>query len=254
VLKYEDEKESVYGFVRREVQKGRQAYFVYPIIEESEKVDLKAATSHCAMLQEQVFPSLRLALLHGRMSSEEKDTVMQRFKNREIDVLVATTVIEVGIDVPNATVMVIENAERFGLSQLHQLRGRVGRGSEQSYCILLAERWVVRKMQVSDDAAESRRAAERRLTTMVQTTDGFRIAEVDLEIRGPGDFFGTRQSGMPEFKVANIVTDASVLADAREDAFALVADDPHLRLEPHRSLADHLRSRFVEEMSLLQVG
>jgi ATP-dependent DNA helicase RecG len=188
------------------------------------------------------------------MSSDEKDAVMQLFKKRELDVLVATTVIEVGIDVPNATVMVIENAERFGLSQLHQLRGRVGRGSEQSYCILLAERWAMRKIQESDDAVEGRRAAQRRLATMVQTTDGFRIAEVDLEIRGPGDYFGTRQSGMPEFQVANIVTDAAVLSEAREDAFALVAGDPHLRRESHRSLADHLRSRFVEEMSLLQVG
>jgi ATP-dependent DNA helicase RecG len=254
VLKYEDEKESVFGFVRREVQKGRQVYFVYPIIEESEKLDLKAATSHCAMLQEQVFPELRLGLLHGRMSSEEKDDVMRRFKAGELDILVATTVIEVGIDVPNASVMVIENAERFGLSQLHQLRGRVGRGSEQSYCILLAERWRMRQAAGNDDAAEQRRVAQRRLDTMVQTNDGFRIAEVDLEIRGPGDFFGTRQSGMPEFKIANIVTDAAALVKARDDAFALVASDPHLRRDDHRALADHLRSRFVEEMSLLQVG
>jgi ATP-dependent DNA helicase RecG len=254
VLKYDDEKDSVFGFVRREVQKGRQAYFVYPIIEESAKVDLKAATSHCAALQEKEFPGLRLGLLHGRMSSEEKDGVMGRFKARELDILVATTVIEVGIDVPNASVMVIENAERFGLSQLHQLRGRVGRGSEQSYCILLAERWRARRVTGDDAAAEQRRVAQRRLATMVQTTDGFRIAEVDLEIRGPGDFFGTRQSGMPEFKIANIVTDATVLGEARDDAFALVASDPHLRRDDHRALADHLRSRFIEEMSLLQVG
>jgi ATP-dependent DNA helicase RecG len=254
VLKYEDEKESVFGFVRREVQKGRQVYFVYPIIEESEKVDLKAATSHCAMLQEKVFPDLRLGLLHGRMSSEEKDDVMRRFKGRELDILVATTVIEVGIDVPNASVMVIENAERFGLSQLHQLRGRVGRGSEQSYCILLAERWRMKRTGGNDDTAEQRRVAQRRLDTMVQTNDGFRIAEVDLEIRGPGDFFGTRQSGMPEFKIANIVTDAAALVEARDDAFTLVASDPHLRRVDHRALADHLRARFVEEMSLLQVG
>jgi ATP-dependent DNA helicase RecG len=254
VLKYDDEKESVFGFVRREVQKGRQAYFVYPLIEESEKLDLKAATSHCAMLQERVFPDLGLGLLHGRMSSEEKDDVMRRFKGRELDILVSTTVIEVGIDVPNASVMVIENAERFGLSQLHQLRGRVGRGSEQSYCILLAERWRMKRGAGNDEAAEQRRIAQRRLDTMVQTHDGFRIAEVDLEIRGPGDFFGTRQSGMPEFKIANIVTDAAALVEARDDAFALVNSDPHLRRDDHRALADHLRSRFVEEMTLLQVG
>ncbi len=254
VLKYDDEKESVYGFVRREVKKGRQAYFVYPLIEESEKVDLKAASSHCAMLQEKVFPDLRLALLHGRMTGEEKEDVMRRFKGREVDLLVATTVIEVGIDVPNASVMVIENAERFGLSQLHQLRGRVGRGSEQSYCILLAERWKMRWQPENDETAAGRRMAQRRLATMVETTDGFRIAEVDLEIRGPGDYFGTRQSGMPEFKVANIITDAVILGEARDDAFALVAVDPHLRRDDHRALADHLRSRFVEEMTLLQVG
>ncbi len=254
VLKYEDEKDSVYAFVRREVQKGRQAYFVYPLIDESSKVDLKAATSHYEALQERVFPDLRLGLLHGRMASDEKEAVMGRFKERELDILVATTVIEVGIDVPNASVMVIENAERFGLSQLHQLRGRVGRGGEQSYCVLLAERWLARRVRGVQENAEERHAAERRLATMVQTSDGFRIAEVDLEIRGPGDYFGTRQSGMPEFRVANIVTDTAVLAQARDDAFALVAADPHLRHDTHRALADHLRSRFVEEMTLLQVG
>jgi ATP-dependent DNA helicase RecG len=254
VLKFDDEKVSVFSFVRREVQKGRQAYFVYPIIEDSEKVDLKAATSHALVLQKEVFPDLRLGLLHGRMSSAEKEDVMRRFNDRELDILVATTVIEVGIDVPNASVMVIENAERFGLSQLHQLRGRVGRGGEQSYCILLAERWRARAVRDEGESAAQQQASQRRLSTMVQTTDGFRIAEVDLEIRGPGDFFGTRQSGMPEFRVANIVTDAVVLGEARDDAFALVAADPHLRRDVHRLLAAHLRSRFVEEMSLLQVG
>jgi ATP-dependent DNA helicase RecG len=254
VLKYEDEKDSVYAFVRQEVRKGRQAYFVYPLIDESSKVDLKAATSHYQALQERVFPDLRLGLLHGRMASDEKEAIMSRFKERALDILVATTVIEVGIDVPNASVMVIENAERFGLSQLHQLRGRVGRGGEQSYCVLLAERWMARRVHGVQENPEERHAAERRLATMVQTSDGFRIAEVDLEIRGPGDYFGTRQSGMPEFKVANIVTDTAVLVQARDDAFALVAVDPHLRHDTHRALADHLRSRFVEEMTLLQVG
>jgi ATP-dependent DNA helicase RecG len=182
---------------------------------------------------------------------------MRRFKERELDILVATTVIEVGIDIPNATVMVIENAERFGLSQLHQLRGRVGRGSEQSYCLLLTERWVMprrREAQTSQSALDQQRTAERRLSTMVGTTDGFVIAEVDLELRGPGDFFGTRQSGVPEFRVANIVTDGALLASARQDAFALVVNDPQLRREEHRALADHLRSRFAEEMTLLHTG
>jgi ATP-dependent DNA helicase RecG len=257
VIRYEDQKESVYAFVRTQVAAGRQVYFVYPLIDESEKLTLKAATVHFEQLQQKVFPTLRLGLLHGRMTGEDKEGVMRRFKEHDLDILVATTVIEVGIDIPNATVMVIENAERFGLSQLHQLRGRVGRGSEQSYCLLLTERWVMprrREAQTSQTALDQQRTAERRLSTMVHTTDGFVIAEVDLELRGPGDFFGTRQSGMPEFRVANIVTDGALLASARHDAFALVADDPQLRREEHRALADHLRSRFTEEMTLLHTG
>lgn len=260
VVKDANEKEGVHAFVREQVAAGRQAYFVYPLIEESEKLDLKAATVHLEHLQKDVFPELRLGLLHGRMPGEEKDAIMRRFKERELDILVATTVIEVGIDVPNASVMVIENAERFGLSQLHQLRGRVGRGSDQSYCILMTERWIAqraRRLRAAGDDADRRaeqRAAERRLAAMVRTTDGFAIAEEDLALRGPGDFFGTRQSGMPAFRVANPVNDAAVLAQARDDAFAIVADDPHLRQERHRPLADHLRARFREELTLMQTG
>ena len=260
VLHEEGEKTSVSAFVREQVRQGRQAYFVYPLIEESEKLDLKAATSHFEELRSSVFPDLRLGLLHGRMSGDEKDQIMEQFRSRQLDILVATTVIEVGIDIPNATVMVIENAERFGLSQLHQLRGRVGRGSEQSYCILLTKRWTaVRASRKADPRAlqqeiDQQRAAERRLATMVRTNDGFAIAEVDLELRGPGDFFGTRQSGIPEFKVANILTDGELLRDARGDAFALVEDDPRLVKPDHRTLADELRSRFHDELSLLQVG
>ena len=186
--------------------------------------------------------------------------MMQRFKRGELDILVATTVIEVGIDVPNASVMIIENAERFGLSQLHQLRGRVGRGSDQSYCILMTERWIaqrahrLRRGGEPEEAMEQYRAAERRLAAMVRTTDGFAIAEADLALRGPGDFFGTRQSGMPAFRVADPVADVAVLTQARDDAFALIAEDPHLRQERHRPLADHLRARFREELSLMQTG
>ncbi len=260
LLKYDDEKESVYQFVREQVSAGRQAYFVYPLVEESEVLDLKAATVHVEQLQRDVFPALRLGLLHGRLSAEEKDGVMQRFVSRSLDILVATTVIEVGIDVANATVMVIENAERFGLSQLHQLRGRVGRGSDQSYCILMTQRWIARRAArvraAGDDQAalEQYRAAERRLATMVRTTDGFEIAEADLELRGPGDYFGTRQSGIPEFRVANPVLDVALLSSARDDAFAIVADDPSLRHEAHRLLAEHLRSRFEKETTLIQTG
>ncbi len=261
LLRYEEEKESVYRFVREEIRKGRQAYFVYPLVEESEKVDLKAATIHHEHLQQDVFPDLRVGLLHGRMSSDEKDGVMMRFKNRELHILVATTVIEVGIDVPNASVMVIENAERFGLSQLHQLRGRVGRGSEQSYCILLSKKWIAAKANRLpadpvkwQDALDEQRLAERRLAAMVQTNDGFKIAEMDLKLRGPGDFFGTRQSGMPEFKVADIVSDTQLLEEARSDAFEIIERDPKLTLPDHAVVAHTLRALHREAFALMRVA
>jgi ATP-dependent DNA helicase RecG len=261
VLRYEEEREAVYQFVREEIRKGRQAYFVYPLVEESEKSDLKAATIHYQYLQHDVFPDLTLGLLHGRMSSEEKDAVMMRFKNRELDILVATTVIEVGIDVPNASVMVVENAERFGLSQLHQLRGRVGRGSEQSYCILLSKKWIAAKANrltaesvTWHDALDEQRLAEQRLAAMVQTNDGFKIAELDLKLRGPGDLFGTRQSGMPEFKVADIVSDTHLLEEARRDAFDIIERDPKLTLPDHAVVANTLRALHREAFALIRVA
>jgi ATP-dependent DNA helicase RecG len=254
------QKEDAYGFVREQVQEGRQAYFVYPLIEESEKVDLKAAVEHFDHLREHVFPGLRLGLLHGRLESAEKEDVMSAFAAGQIHILVATTVIEVGIDVPNASVMVIENAERFGLSQLHQLRGRVGRGAAQSYCLLLAESWVAQRAKtgrmtaVSTPDANPRAAAVERLATMVATTDGFRIAEKDLELRGPGDFFGTRQSGIPEFRIADILTDVRIMEAARQDAFLLIGSDPYLQQPGHRVLTDHLLATRGDMLSLLRVG
>lgn len=262
MLKYDEEKESVFRFIRDHVKEGRQAYFVYPIIEESEKLDLKAATIHFKELQEKTFPDLRLGLIHGRMPSEEKEEVMRMFKEHALDILVATTVIEVGIDVPNASIMVIENAERFGLSQLHQLRGRVGRGAGQSYCILLTKRWIAgraerrargTKKQV-ELSLDQQQIAKRRLATMVSTTDGFKIAEVDLELRGPGDFFGTRQSGMPEFRIANIITDTQLLDQARHDARTIVEKDPRLQLPEHQLIARHLRTHFHDALTLMKVG
>ncbi len=214
-LRTEQQKERVYQFVKEEIQRGRQVYIVFPLIEESEKVDLKAATKEYEHLQQNVFPEYQLGLLHGRMKSDEKDEVMQKFKSGEIQILVSTTVIEVGIDVPNATVMIIENAERFGLAQLHQLRGRVGRGADQSYCILIANYGWFDAHAKGMDALEIRDEKEHartRLETMVQTTDGFKIAEVDLKLRGPGEFFGTRQSGVPELRIANLVDDAELIA------------------------------------------
>jgi ATP-dependent DNA helicase RecG len=201
----------VWDSLRREVEAGHQAYIVYPVIEES-KLELKAAMEEYERLSRDVFPKLKVGLLHGRMSSEEKDDVMQRFRRNEVQILVATTVIEVGVDVPNATVMVIEHAERFGLAQLHQLRGRIGRGAQKSHCILVAPG------RMTDDGRV-------RLETMVRTTNGFEIAETDLLIRGPGEFFGTKQSGELGFHIANPLRDRELLERARKEAFLLV-DDP----------------------------
>ncbi|HUE56565.1 MAG TPA: ATP-dependent DNA helicase RecG, partial [Candidatus Udaeobacter sp.] len=200
----------VWEFLRREVTAGHQGYIVYPVIEES-KLELKAAMEEYERLSKEAFPKLKLGLLHGRLSSEEKDDVMQRFRKNEAQILVATTVVEVGVDVPNATVMVIEHAERFGLSQLHQLRGRIGRGAQKSHCILVAP------AHMTDEARA-------RLETMVRTSNGFEIAETDLLLRGPGEFFGTRQSGDLGFHIANPLRDKKLLELARREAFAL-ADD-----------------------------
>jgi ATP-dependent DNA helicase RecG len=259
VLKSDEDMASVAAFVREQVAAGRQAYYVYPLIEESETLELKAATVHYEKLRKEMFPGLRLGLIHGRLPGEERDAVMERFARGDIDVLVATTVIEVGIDVGNATVMVIENAERFGLSQLHQLRGRVGRGSDSAFCILVAKKWIARKAgraaaRGQVPAADQSALAERRLAAMVTTSDGFRIAEIDLQLRGPGDFFGTRQSGVPEFRIADIIADAPLLDEARIDAFAIIDSDPLLAREEHRPLLAYLRSRYHDEMKLLDVG
>jgi ATP-dependent DNA helicase RecG len=217
-LFYESRKQLIYQAIASELKKGRQVYVVYPLIEESESSDLKSAMIGKTAL-ERMFPGYRTGLIHGKMKTAERETVMASFKNREIHMLVSTTVIEVGVDVPNATMMLIVHAERFGLAQLHQLRGRVGRGSDQSYCLLLAYPPVGEE-------------AKRRLEIMVKTTDGFRIAEEDLGIRGPGEFLGTRQSGMPDLKVASIVRDARLLELARKEAFAMADRDPYLEKTP----------------------
>ena len=237
----EREREKLYSTVRKEIQRGRQAYVVYPLVEESEKLEeLKAATEMAAHLQSEVFPDLRLGLLHGQMKSIEKQEVMTNFKNRHIDVLVSTTVIEVGIDVPNATLMVIENAERFGLSQLHQLRGRVGRGEHQSACYLVAS-------PRGDDSFQ-------RIQAMIRTNNGFRIAEADLNIRGPGEFFGTRQSGIPNFKIANIIEDATLLEAAKKEAELLIKADPALNAPEHQLLKRMLQKHWRGNLEIASVG
>ncbi len=259
-LKIQSQIDSIYQFIRQQVKAGRQVYILYPLVEESEKIDLKAATESYERLRTEIFPNLRVGLLHGRMASSEKDQTMGLFKKGELDILVSTTVIEVGIDVANASVMTIEHAERFGLSQLHQLRGRVGRGAEQSYCILIAPDWIgkLAKHTVAspmiDGGDEEKQKAVRRLKTMVDTNDGFKIAEIDLELRGPGDFFGTRQSGLPELQLANLLTDGEILYLARREAFHLIEEDPHLRQPKHLPLKKYFEERMKNALTLLRGG
>ncbi len=241
VARTESKRPEIYRFLREQLAEGRQVYVVYPLVEESEAVDLKAATDMARRLAREVFPDLTVGLLHGRLGFEEKDAIMRRFKAGEIHVLVCTTVIEVGIDVPNASVMLVEHAERFGLSQLHQLRGRVGRGSWKSYCILL------RASRATEDA-------ERRIQAMVETNDGFRIAEADLALRGPGEFFGTRQSGLPQFRVADLLRDGPILEEARQEALGIIAADPDLRDPVHRGLREGLLQRWRGKLALASVG
>ncbi|AHB89278.1 ATP-dependent DNA helicase RecG [Thermosynechococcus sp. NK55a] len=225
-----------YDLIRREVAQGRQAYIVLPLVEESEKVDLKSAIAEHKRLQTEIFPNFRVGLLHGRMASSEKDATIQAFAQGQLDILVATTVIEVGVDVPNATVMLIEDAERFGLSQLHQLRGRVGRGAQQSYCLLLLN-------SARNDAARQR------LNVLAQSQDGFFIAEMDLRLRGPGEVLGTRQSGLPDFALASLVEDQDCLEAARLAATELIAEDPELRSYPLLQAAlQQRRDRLRETM------
>mgnify|MGYP002397362050 CR=1 FL=1 len=234
-------RDRAYRKIREQVDSGFQAYIVYPLVEESEKSDLLAACEAHRQLQEGVFSDLTVGLLHGQMKSDEKESVMTSFKNGQLDVLVTTTVIEVGVDVPRATIMMIEHAERFGLSQLHQLRGRVGRGAGISECILM------RSLQCSDDGL-------RRLQTMCETNDGFKIAEVDLEMRGPGEFLGTRQSGVPDFRIANLLRDSRILEEAREDAFEYANRPDFLTSERYEALRHTLKQRWGSRLELANIG
>jgi ATP-dependent DNA helicase RecG len=233
---FSSQKEKIYSLIEGELSKGRQVYIVYPLIEESEKLDLRSAVDGAEALKKK-FPGKEIGLVHGRIHRDEREAVMASFKSGEIDILVATTVIEVGIDVPNATLMLIVHAERFGLAQLHQLRGRIGRGGHDSYCLLLAYH------PFSEDA-------KRRLKAMESTADGFRIAEEDLSIRGPGEFFGTRQSGIPDLRLANIVRDIGILETARKEAFDLVDADPELKKHP--LMREALRKKWMDRLELIK--
>jgi len=237
----EKERFRVYRILREEISKGKQAYVVYPLVEESERLDLKDATQMAKHLQKDIFPEFKVGLIHGRMKGEEKEAIMADFKAGRIHILVSTIVIEVGIDVPNASIMVVEHAERFGLSQLHQLRGRVGRGPDPSQCLLIAQ------YRKTEDA-------ERRLRVMEQTTDGFRISEEDLAIRGPGELLGTQQSGLPDFRVANFLRDFPLLVEARKEAFSVVSRDPILSLPEHFFIKETLKERWKGRLELATIG
>ncbi len=238
VLRGESVRARVFEFVRAEVNAGRQAYVVYPVIEESETLDVRSATEAYEHLSEEVLSDLKVGLIHGRMPSDEKDDTMRRFVAGAIDVLVSTTVIEVGIDVPNASVMVVEGAERFGLAQLHQLRGRVGRGAEQSYCVVI----------------HGGREPPERLRVFASTTDGFEIARADLRLRGYGDFFGARQHGLPQFAFADLERDEALLHHARDAASRIIAGDPRLEEGENQALGKALRTEYRERLRLFDVG
>ena len=232
--------QGVYGFIEEEIKKGRQVYVVSPLIEESHTIEAVAATQLFEHFKKEVFSNLRIGLLHGQMKNEDKEKVMQEFRENKINILVSTTVIEVGIDIPNVTIMLIENAERFGLSQLHQLRGRIGRGKDQSYCIL--------------HGMPRTPEAQKRMTVMTQTQDGFRIAQEDLELRGPGEFFGTKQHGLPELKIGNIILDIDIMEIARGEAINIIKSDSELSAKENYLIKRNFLQSFKHRIDLAKVG
>jgi ATP-dependent DNA helicase RecG len=230
-------RQEAFEFVEKKIGEGRQAYIICPLVEESESIEAKAAVQEYERLSRDVFPDRRLGLLHGRMPASEKESVMRAFRDGEIDILVSTSVVEVGVDVPNATVILIEGADRFGLSQLYQFRGRVRRSEEQAYCFLLSD----------NPSPES----EERLVLMETVVDGFELAEHDLRLRGPGEYFGTRQSGLPDLRVANL-TDIEMIKSARDEATKILDDDPNLSQPEHIALGEAMRKlwdRISSEIS-----
>ena len=228
--------ERVNKFIQKQVQEGRQAYIVCPLVEENEELDLKSVEKLYETYKTEIFPQYRVEYIHGKMKQKDKDSIMERFKKGDIDILISTTVIEVGVDVPNANIMIIENAERFGLAQLHQLRGRVGRGEYQSYCILKYE--------------GKGETVRKRMKVMCETNDGFIISEKDLELRGSGDFFGTMQHGLPEFKIANLFEDMPILKSVQSLAMRIINEDPKLEREDNRLLKDLIKDKFMKRIEI----
>ncbi|MEP7146170.1 MAG: ATP-dependent DNA helicase RecG [bacterium] len=239
-LRTEYDKPKIYSFLREEIKKGRQVYIVFPLIDDSEKVDLKSAEENYKILKESVFPDLNVGMVHGRMLWNEKDEITEQFRKGTIQILVSTTVIEVGIDIPNATIMIIEEAQRYGLSQLHQLRGRVGRGAAQSYCILVAKNL--------DEHSK------KRLNILCETNDGFLIADTDMEMRGPGEFFGIRQSGSLNFSCTDLNRDKDILEIARKIAFRIVEEDPHLRATENSVIKKAFTKNYKDSLALMEVA
>lgn len=260
-LRGESKLPTIYTFVKSELNKGNQTFIVYPLVEESDKLELKAATSYYDELKETYFNDIRVGLIHGRMKWREKEDVMIQFQKKEIDVLISTTVIEVGIDIPSANVMIINDAHRFGLSQLHQLRGRIGRGTEQSHCILVTkdefvastERYA-RNLDYLSSAQIEKFKSSVRLQAMVKYLDGFKIAEIDLKLRGPGDIFGIQQSGFPEFKYVDLTTDGEILIEAKKEAFRIIEQDPHLRNPQHEVIRKHLIDHYSNNLKYAKIA
>lgn len=251
---FESQINTLYDFIKKKILEGEQTFIVYPLVEKSEKLELKAATEHYKYLSEQIFPDLSVGLIHGQMNWTDKEKVMLDFLERKYQILVSTTVIEVGIDIPDANIMVIENAERFGLSQLHQLRGRIGRNDRQAYCFLITKdnfKYQFDRKGINDD---EQLAAIIRLKTMERTTDGFEVSEVDMKLRGPGDIIGLKQSGVPDFKYINIVQDADIITQAKNLAENLLVKDPHLRLKENLPLKEQILKMFKNTENFLRIG
>jgi ATP-dependent DNA helicase RecG len=261
ILRGEEKLPEIFKFIKEKVKDGYQSFVVYPLVEESEKLELKDALSYYEMLTATYLKDLKVGLVHGRMKWQEKEEAMLLFRKKEFDVLIATTVIEVGIDIPDANIILINDAHRFGLSQLHQLRGRVGRGTKQAYCILVAKDNIVKRSDkaikeldfMSSSEIEKYKAAIR-LQTMAKHNDGFKIAEIDLKLRGPGDIFGLKQSGFPEFKHADIITDSKLILEAKEEAFKLIDDDPQLKLPSNQPIKKILTSYYSENLKYAEIA